>query len=122
MLRLKSRAGCKWDLALHPPGVESEGTEKGRQTVKTGLATGKQIQALDPPLESFVICAQGVCSFFGTAKPRHTDKGELLYDEGFFLSKIKKFRGVWNADLSHTPELIISPEDVIVIRIVIKTS
>lgn len=39
------------------------------------------------PLENFVICPQGVCSFSWTAGERPTDEGERLNDGAFSLKR-----------------------------------
>ncbi|XP_065819373.1 inositol polyphosphate 5-phosphatase K isoform X4 [Labrus bergylta] len=71
MLRFKSRAGCVWDFVFRRGKAEAQ---KRTNSQTTGLNVGKQFQSLDSPLESFVICAQGVCSFFKTPRERHVDK------------------------------------------------
>ncbi|TWW74681.1 hypothetical protein D4764_14G0006840 [Takifugu flavidus] len=50
--------------------------KRGTNGQTTGLAAGKQTPALDSPPENFVICPQGVCSFFWRAgeRPRHEEK------------------------------------------------
>lgn len=77
MLRFKPGAECeRGDLA--PGTTERRAGEPGKEenSQKTGLRAAKHIQALDSPLEIFVICAQGVCSFFRTPQRRQESQGE----------------------------------------------
>lgn len=93
MFRFKSRAGCVWDLALRRGTAENKVRTHSQIT---GLTVEKQIQSLDSPLEIFVICAQGVCSFFRTPRERHTDKGTvlmvLLFSAGTYIRRNNHFR------------------------------
>lgn len=74
MLRFKPGAqGERGDLAPRAAGPGKEGNSQN-----TGLGAAKHIQALDSPLEIFVICAQGVCSFFRTPQRRQERQGEPL--------------------------------------------
>lgn len=96
MLRFKSRAGCDWDLGRGPAKQKATEPKKGHSQT-TGLTAGKQTQALDSPLEAFVICAQGVCSFFQTPQQRHKelrDEGKLLHDGAFVFYREQKERSV----------------------------
>lgn len=79
MSRFKSGAGCEsGDLA--PRTAEQQVREPGKEgnsQEAAGLEAGKQTQALDNPLEIFVICAQGVCSFFRTPQQRQAEEGKI---------------------------------------------
>lgn len=86
MSRFKSGAGCeRRDLA--PRTSEQRVREPGKEgnSQDTELEAGKQTQALDNPLEIFVICAQGVCSFFRTPQQRQTDEGKIRRHGVVFL-------------------------------------
>lgn len=77
MFRFKSGAGCeRGDLA--PRAAERRAGRPGKEanSQKTGPGAGKHIQARDGPLEIFVICAQGVCSFFRTPQRRQESQGK----------------------------------------------
>lgn len=77
MLRFKPGAEReRGDLA--PRTAERRAGQPGKEgnSQKTGLWAGKHIQALDSPLEIFVICAQGVCSFFRTPQRRRESRGK----------------------------------------------
>lgn len=77
MLRFKPGADReRGDLA--PRTAERRAGQPGKEgnSQKTGLWAGKHIQAPDSPLEIFVICAQGVCSFFRTPQRRQESQGK----------------------------------------------
>lgn len=77
MLRFKPGAEReRGDLA--PRAAERRAGESGKEgnSQKTGLTAAKHIQGPDSPLEIFVICAQGVCSFFRTPQRRQESQGE----------------------------------------------
>ncbi|XP_069366039.1 inositol polyphosphate 5-phosphatase K isoform X1 [Paralichthys olivaceus] len=113
MFRFKSRAGCVWDLAPRRGTAERKvkATEKRRNSQTTGLTVGKQIESLDSPLEIFIICAQGVCSFFQTPQERDTAKGEEM-STGRFRSggrdKCRLHMVTWNVATAEPPEDVSS--------------
>lgn len=77
MLRCKPGAECECgDLAPRTPecGAGEPGKEGNSQ--KSRLGAAKHIQALDSPLEIFVICAQGVCSFFRSPQQKQESQCE----------------------------------------------
>lgn len=63
---------------LAPRAAERGAGEPGKEgsSHKTGVRAAKHFQALDNPLEIFVICAQGVCSFFRSPQRRRQNQGE----------------------------------------------
>lgn len=60
---------------LAPRAAERRAGEPGKEvnSENTGPRATKHIQVLDSPLEIFVICAQGVCSFFRTPQRRRAE-------------------------------------------------
>lgn len=80
MLGFKPGAqGERGDLA--PRAAERRAGEPGNggsegNSHTTGLGAAKHIPVVDRPLEIFVICAQGVCSFFRTPQRRAERQGE----------------------------------------------
>lgn len=77
MLRFKPGAEReRGDLA--PRAAERGAGEPGKEgsSENTGVRAAKRIQAVDGPLEIFVICAQGVCSFFRSPQRRQESQGE----------------------------------------------
>ncbi|XP_035483059.1 inositol polyphosphate 5-phosphatase K [Scophthalmus maximus] len=113
MLRFKSRAGCVWDLEPRRGTAESEvrGTKERRNSQTTGLAAGKQVQSPNSPLEIFIICAQGVCSFFRTPQEKHTDTGKEM-STGRLRSggrdKCRLHMVTWNVATAEPPEDVTS--------------
>lgn len=77
MLGFKPGAqGERGDLA--PRAAERRAGEPGKEgnSQEPGLKAAKHIQAVERPLEIFVICAQGVCGFFRTPQRRPESRGE----------------------------------------------
>ncbi|XP_030292898.1 inositol polyphosphate 5-phosphatase K isoform X1 [Sparus aurata] len=111
MLCLKSRAGCEWDLVPRAAEQKVREPKKSTNGQTTGHTLGKQIQSLDSPLESFVICAQGVCSFFRTPRHRDKDKGEKMSagrGRSGGKDKCRLHMVTWNVATAEPPEDITS--------------